>query len=304
MGAVDEPLSAAVYTGDFVCKLSATADADEDDQNTADQLIAAACRVDPMTGFAMAVEPGHTLTVAMAFETDDQAKRNADSRAQLAAGPAPGQGGAFTDRFKLGPVTADGRVVSMELSWSTTARSVRPVDRPGGPLSRPASQRWPTAKLSEPSCCTAVLSLPAPRYAASRSAADGLTQPPRRPGDDSTPPVEVAAESRPRWLRCEGVPMPQPRSLPRSAAPITSQPRVARLRGSAVTASPQPPRRPVTASMPLLRRPTVAPPARRRSHALALEASRRTAGTRSPPSPWLRGFEARPRTGPTPQPPP
>jgi hypothetical protein len=112
---VAEPLSAAVYTGDFACKSLAMAQADEDDQSTADQLVAQAGRVDPMTGFAMAVEPDRQVTVAMAFETDDQARRNADSRAKLAAGPAPGQGGDFNERFTLGPVTADGSVVRMEL---------------------------------------------------------------------------------------------------------------------------------------------------------------------------------------------
>jgi hypothetical protein len=55
------------------------------------------------------------VRVAMAFESDDQARRNADSRSRLAAGPAPGQGGAFSDRFTLGPVTADGSVLTMEL---------------------------------------------------------------------------------------------------------------------------------------------------------------------------------------------
>jgi len=114
-GAVGEPLSAAVYTGDFACKSLAMASADEDDQGAADQLVAAAGQVDPFTGFAMAAEPDGTVTVAMAFEDDDRARRNADTRAELAAGPAPGQGGDFTDRFTLGPVTADGRVVRMEL---------------------------------------------------------------------------------------------------------------------------------------------------------------------------------------------
>jgi hypothetical protein len=113
--AVGEPLSAAVYTGDFACKSLAMAQADPDDQSTADQLVARAGGVDPMTGFAMAVEPDRQVTVAMAFETDDQARRNADSRAELASGPAPGQGGDFGDRFTLGPVTADGSVVRMEL---------------------------------------------------------------------------------------------------------------------------------------------------------------------------------------------
>lgn len=113
--AVGEPLSAAVYTGDRACTSLAMAQADDSDQSTADQLIAAAGGVDPLTGFAMAAEPGGTVRVALAFEDDDRAHRNADSRAELAAGPAPGQGGDFSERFDLGPVTADGRVVTMEL---------------------------------------------------------------------------------------------------------------------------------------------------------------------------------------------
>ena len=51
----------------------------------------------------------------MAFESEEKARTNADTRALLAAGPAPGQGGEFTDRYALGPVTADGTVVRMEL---------------------------------------------------------------------------------------------------------------------------------------------------------------------------------------------
>ena len=112
---VGEPLSAAVYTGDFACKSLAMAQADADDQSTAEQLVARAGGVDPMTGFAMAVEPDRKVTVAMAFENDDQARRNADSRSELASGPAPGQGGDFAERFTLGPVTADGSVLRMEL---------------------------------------------------------------------------------------------------------------------------------------------------------------------------------------------
>jgi len=113
--AVGEPLSAAVYTGDFACKSLAMAQADDDDRATADQLVTAAGPVDPLAGFAMGVEPDRTVRVAMSFESDDQARRNADTRAALAAGPAPGQGGDFSERFDLGPVTADGTVVRMEL---------------------------------------------------------------------------------------------------------------------------------------------------------------------------------------------
>ena len=113
--AVGDPLSAAVYTGDFACRSLAMAQADESDQTTADELIARAGDVDPLAGFAMGVEDDGDVRVALSFETDEQARTNADSRAALAAGPAPGQGGDFTDRFTLGPVTADGRVVTLEL---------------------------------------------------------------------------------------------------------------------------------------------------------------------------------------------
>ena len=89
--------------------------ADEDDQGAAEQLVAGTDGVDPLSGFAMAAEPDGQVLVAMSFENDDQARRNADSRAELAAGPAVGQGGDFADRFDLGEVTADGRVVTMRL---------------------------------------------------------------------------------------------------------------------------------------------------------------------------------------------
>ena len=51
----------------------------------------------------------------MSFGSDDQARSNAKSRGRLAAGPAPGQGGDFADRFSVGSVTADGSLVTMDL---------------------------------------------------------------------------------------------------------------------------------------------------------------------------------------------
>ena len=89
--------------------------ADEVDQATAAELLDAAGEVNPLTAFALATQPdGHVLAV-MSFETEDQARTNADTRAELASGPAPGQGGEFADRFALGEVTADGTVVTMDL---------------------------------------------------------------------------------------------------------------------------------------------------------------------------------------------
>ncbi|MEX0426757.1 hypothetical protein AB3X52_03920 [Nocardioides sp. DS6] len=113
--ASDEPVAAAVYTGDYACTALAMTQADADDQATAAQLVAKAGKVNPVDGFAMAREPAGGVRVAMSFENHDQAVANADSRSRLASGPAPGQYGTFADRFKLGKVAADGDVVTMAL---------------------------------------------------------------------------------------------------------------------------------------------------------------------------------------------
>jgi hypothetical protein len=110
-----DPVAAAVYDGEVACGSLAMASADAPDQDQAEQLIEAAGPVNPMTGFAMAVQPGGGVRVAMSFESEEQARANADSRAVLASGPAPGQGGDFGDRFELGRVSAEGEVVTMAL---------------------------------------------------------------------------------------------------------------------------------------------------------------------------------------------
>lgn len=109
------PLAAAVYTGDQACRELAMSEADATDRKQADELLARAGEVNPMTAFAMALQASGQVDVSMGFETSDQARTNADTRATLASGPAPGQGGTFDDRFRLGPVTADGDVVHMVL---------------------------------------------------------------------------------------------------------------------------------------------------------------------------------------------
>lgn len=110
-----EPLSALVYTGSHACTSLAMSAADGADQDQAEQLVAAAGEVNPMTGFAMSVHPGEAVRVVMSFENEEQARANADSRAALAAGPAPGQGGDFADRFAVDSVTAEGPLVTLSL---------------------------------------------------------------------------------------------------------------------------------------------------------------------------------------------
>jgi hypothetical protein len=115
VSAVGEPLAAAVYDSTVACSSLAMGSADETDQAQAEELVAAAGEVDPLTGFAMAAQAGGGVRVAMSFADEDQARANADSRSVLASGPAPGQGGDFADRFTLGRVVADGEVVTMAL---------------------------------------------------------------------------------------------------------------------------------------------------------------------------------------------
>lgn len=113
--AVDPSLSASIYLGDYACVALAMSQAGDAERTRAAELIDAAGEVSPLRSYAIATLRGGDVRVAMGFESEEQARTNADTRAQLAAGPAPGQGGAFPDRFELGAVTADGNVVSMEL---------------------------------------------------------------------------------------------------------------------------------------------------------------------------------------------
>lgn len=110
-----EPLSASIYSGDYTCSALAMGQADTSEQEQGAQLVAAAGKVNPIDAFAMSVQPDRHVEVVMGFENDDQARTNARSRARLASGPAPGQGGDFSDRFHLGKVEADGSLVTMDL---------------------------------------------------------------------------------------------------------------------------------------------------------------------------------------------
>lgn len=111
---VEDSLSASIYTGEYACTALAMTEADDSDRLRAAELIDAAGEISPLLAFAIATRPGGDVRVAMGFDSEDQARTNADTRAKLAAGPAPGQGGAFPDRFELGKVSADGEVVTME----------------------------------------------------------------------------------------------------------------------------------------------------------------------------------------------
>jgi hypothetical protein len=115
IGASGSPLSASVYTGDYACSALAMSHAAGDDRAEGEALLRRAGEVSPMTGFAMSTQPSGHVRVAMAFETSGQARTNVDTRSKLAAGPAPGQGGTFPDRFSIASATATGRVATLDL---------------------------------------------------------------------------------------------------------------------------------------------------------------------------------------------
>jgi hypothetical protein len=109
-------LSSAVYSGDYACAALAMAHAGPSDRAQARQLVSAAGEVNPYSALAMSDEPDGTFRVAFQFDGDDVARTNADTRAVLARGPAPGQGGTFDDRFRVTSVTARGSLVVMRLA--------------------------------------------------------------------------------------------------------------------------------------------------------------------------------------------
>ena len=115
VSASGSPVAASVYSGSHACGALAMGTADEDAQAEAEALVERAGEVNPMTGFAMSVQPDGNVRVAMSFEDDDQARANADSRRALASGPAPGQGGDFADRFTVESAVAEGSTVVLDL---------------------------------------------------------------------------------------------------------------------------------------------------------------------------------------------
>ncbi len=110
-----EPLAAAVYDGAYACEHLAMSQADDDARAEADQLVEAAGGVHPLSGFAMGLLAGGDLRTVMEVEDPDDAPGDADARARLAAGPAPGQGGDFGDRFSVEDAGSRGRAITLEL---------------------------------------------------------------------------------------------------------------------------------------------------------------------------------------------
>jgi hypothetical protein len=114
-GGLDDPVAAAVYDGAYACEAMAMAQADDEAVAEADQLVAAAGGVHPLSGFAMGLLGDGDVRALMRVEDADDAPGDAEARATLASGPAPGQGGDFTDRFTVEEAGSEGRDVVLDL---------------------------------------------------------------------------------------------------------------------------------------------------------------------------------------------
>ena len=113
--AAGEPVTAVLFASDFACDALSMADADEEDQAQADELIAAAGGVNPLAGVVVAMHPHRSLVVGMHFEDSDRASEDLRPRLKLASGEAPGQGGTFGERFRVREAVADGDDIVMQL---------------------------------------------------------------------------------------------------------------------------------------------------------------------------------------------
>lgn len=113
--ALGDPVTAVLYTGPHACEKLAMAQADADAQAEADQLVEAAGGVHPLTAFGMGAVAGGEVRVALEVEDPDDAEAEATARARLASGPAPGQGGDFSERFEVAETGTRGRIVTLDL---------------------------------------------------------------------------------------------------------------------------------------------------------------------------------------------
>jgi len=109
------PVSAMLWSRDFACADLSMGNASAGDQRAGAQLVAGVGGVNPLSGLVMAQQPTGAMTVGMLFEYSSQASENLQPRVDLATGPAPGQGGTFSARFRINSARASGSSVVLQL---------------------------------------------------------------------------------------------------------------------------------------------------------------------------------------------
>jgi hypothetical protein len=131
--AAGDPVAATQWTSTFACQDLSMGAADEGDQRVGDQLVAKAGDVSPLAGLVMAQQADRSIVFGLHFETSEQASRNLQTRVDLAAGDAPGQGGSFAERFTLASGRADGQDVVLTTKPTPRTASVL-SDLTSGPV--------------------------------------------------------------------------------------------------------------------------------------------------------------------------
>lgn len=111
----EDAVSAQLWSRDFACTDLAMSQADAIDREEGARLVEQAGGVHPLDGLAMARTGRESATIAMWFDSEADADDDLQPRTDLARGPAPGQGGGFTDRFTVEQSRVDGRLVTMSL---------------------------------------------------------------------------------------------------------------------------------------------------------------------------------------------
>lgn len=112
---VDGAVSAQLWARDFACEDLSMGKADSIDEQRGADLVEQAGGVHPLAGLLMARTGGEAATIAMWFDSEADADADLQPRTDLARGPAPGQGGDFTERFSVEESRVDGRLVTMRV---------------------------------------------------------------------------------------------------------------------------------------------------------------------------------------------
>lgn len=114
-----EPLSAQLWARDFACEDLAMSQSDQADQDEAARMVEAVGGVTPLDGMLMARTGGQGATLAMWFDSEEDADHDLQARTDLARGSAPGQGGDFPERFTLTESRVEGQLITMRLRAET-----------------------------------------------------------------------------------------------------------------------------------------------------------------------------------------
>lgn len=110
-GQVEAPLAATAFLEDHACEALSMTRADQSAQAVAEDLIDQAGGVSPLTGYLVALEADHRMSIVFAFESDDQAEDDLRSRQALAGTEDPGQMVDYTDVFRVTDSEQDGSLV-------------------------------------------------------------------------------------------------------------------------------------------------------------------------------------------------